>query len=256
MLYEYLTSRVQSSAFALGAGNFPVEVDPQSAVTPCGFFPDESLVPQDSRSFWGYSLLLEYFAYPEKFLFVDLNGITPAVTGDAQADRFTYSVSFDADFPDDNPFTKDNFRLFCSPAANIFKKDTEPLLYSGLEMEYRVSADAANPGSVFAHSIISVVGIDRATGVRSVYEPLYSFGIGKKNKNHTYAPNTGAWRTNSGICTCPSAETCFSTGATRHPRKSGKRTAPLRRGAPTAFCRARKSGKTGSTSPASISPTS
>jgi type VI secretion system protein ImpG len=187
MLYEYLTSRVQSSKFTLGAGGPFVEVNPQTSVTPCGFFPDESLVPQDSRSFWGYSLLLEYFAYPEKFLFVDLNGITPALTGDAQADRFTYSVSFDADFPDDNPFTKDNFRLFCSPAANIFKKDTEPLLYSGLETEYRVSADAANPGSVFAHSIISVVGIDRATGVRSVYEPLYSFGAGKKNKNHTYA---------------------------------------------------------------------
>ena len=36
--------------------------------------PDEGLVPFPRRSFWGYRLLQEYFAFPEKFCFLDLSG--------------------------------------------------------------------------------------------------------------------------------------------------------------------------------------
>jgi type VI secretion system protein ImpG len=187
MLYEYLTTRVRSCKITYGLSGGAFDIDPDSAVTPAGLSADESLVPQDSRSFWGYSLLLEYFAYPEKFFFIDLNGFDGNAIRDASSQLFSFSLSFNADFPPDTPFTKDNFRMFCAPATNIFRKDADPITLNGLETEYRVIADAAYPTSVFAHSIVSVVGINRTTGERSAYESLYSFKMNKKKQDHTYA---------------------------------------------------------------------
>ena len=187
MLYDYLIGRVISCRITSGDGKYACDVNPSNAVSPCGFSAEESLVPLSSRSFQGYSLLLEYFAYPEKFLFVNLNGFDDMPFMDPSPQRFCFSLTFDADFPPDKPFTKDTFRLFCAPAANIFKRDAEPILLSGMETEYRVIADAAYPSSFQVHSIVSVVGIDRATGARNPYEPLYSFSASGKKHPRTYA---------------------------------------------------------------------
>src|SRR5581483_960032 len=48
---------------------------PASALKPVGFAEDEGVLPYSSRSFLGYRLLQEYFTIPEKFLFVDLEGL-------------------------------------------------------------------------------------------------------------------------------------------------------------------------------------
>ena len=47
---------------------------PPRSVVPVGFDRDEGMLPGPSRSFLGYRLLQEYFAFPEKFLFFDLDG--------------------------------------------------------------------------------------------------------------------------------------------------------------------------------------
>ena len=48
---------------------------PPDNIKPVGFNPDEAMLPYSSRSFPGYLLLFEYFCFPEKFLFFDLNGL-------------------------------------------------------------------------------------------------------------------------------------------------------------------------------------
>ena len=48
---------------------------PAAAVRPVGLEPDEALLPQPAHAHDGYRLLQEYFAFPEKFLFVDLHGL-------------------------------------------------------------------------------------------------------------------------------------------------------------------------------------
>ncbi len=187
MLYDFLTGRVDSCRIVTSDGKHSCDVNPAGAVTPGGFSAEESLVPLSSRAFHGYSLLLEYFAYPEKFLFIDLNGFDNMPFMDPSPQRFCFSLTFDGDFPPDKTFTKDNFKLFCSPAANIFKRDVEPVLYSGKDTEYRVIADAAYHSSFNVHSIVSVVGIDRATGARNSFEPLYSFSASGKKHPRSYA---------------------------------------------------------------------
>ena len=193
MLHEFLTRHV--TAARISAGNHALagdntlscDVDPACAVTPCGMAEGESILPQTGRSFSGFALLLEYFVYPEKFLFVDLNGFENLPFSEETPESLSYSITFDKDFPPDRPFSRDNFRLFCAPAANIFKKDAEPIHMSGLETEYRVVADTSYPTSFFTHSVIGIEGIERATGKRSAYEPLYSFSSGGSRRPRTFS---------------------------------------------------------------------
>jgi type VI secretion system protein ImpG len=187
MLYDYLTGRVVSSRIVCGNNQYACDVAPAQAVTPCGFSAQESLIPPSSRAFQGYSLLLEYFAYPEKFLFVDLNGFDNVPFLDPSPTRFSYELTFGADFPADKSFSKENFRLFCAPAANIFKKDIEPIVNTGLEPEYHLIADAAYPASFQVHSIVSVLGIDRATGERAPYDSFFSFAPSGKRPSRSYS---------------------------------------------------------------------
>jgi type VI secretion system protein ImpG len=187
MLHEFLTRHVVSTRIDTADNAGSCEVDAASAVTACGLADNESIVPRTSRAFSGYSLLLEYFVYPEKFLFVDLHGFEGLPFAEKSPASLTYSITFDRDFPQDKPFSKETFRLFCAPAANVFKKDAEPVFVSGLETEYRVIADANYPTSFNCHSIVSVEGIERATGKRNVYEPLYAFDMGAKGRARTFA---------------------------------------------------------------------
>jgi type VI secretion system protein ImpG len=51
---------------------------PASAITPVGYHDDEAMLPVTLRGFAGTRVLQEYFAFPERFLFIDLNGLRRA----------------------------------------------------------------------------------------------------------------------------------------------------------------------------------
>ena len=51
-----------------------------------GFDPAQAILPDDGRSFHGYRLLREYFAFPARFLFFSIGGLrarSHRATGDA-----------------------------------------------------------------------------------------------------------------------------------------------------------------------------
>jgi len=52
----------------------------KSAIQPVGFKQEEALIPYSNRSFSGYRLLHEYFAFPERFRFVELTGLRKALS--------------------------------------------------------------------------------------------------------------------------------------------------------------------------------
>jgi type VI secretion system protein ImpG len=182
MLLEYLTSRAKSCRISAGDGAGR-ELDPHAALRPGGLTSRECLLPSDSRTFWGYSLLREYFVFPEKFLFVDLYGFDQLPAAEDAPSSLSLAVSFDRDLPPEKPFRTDNFRLYCTPAANIFKRDAEPVVCTGLRREYRVVADSSYPQSCRVHSITSVTGVNRLTGERTSYEPFHTFkNIGRADR--------------------------------------------------------------------------
>ena len=70
-LYELLGAHAISIAYADSAVDPAPVIVPASAIEPVGFSPDEALLPWSARGFSGFRLLTEYFAFPEKFLFLD-----------------------------------------------------------------------------------------------------------------------------------------------------------------------------------------
>jgi type VI secretion system protein ImpG len=178
-LHKLLARHITKAEVILDEGRSAAELDPAMVVTPGGFGDDESLLVGDSRAFRGYELLLEYFIYPEKFLFIDFRGFEAVVPPDPPPSRFTLRLKFDRDFPENKPFGAENFRLHCSPAVNLFKQDTEPVVNTGRAIEYLVRADSHIRTNT-VHSLISVTGVDRKSGERYVYEPFHTFkSIGK-----------------------------------------------------------------------------
>src|SRR5262245_14145561 len=52
---------------------------PRTSVHPVGFHDAEALLPGGPRSFQGYRLLAEYFACPQRFMFVEVSGLAAAI---------------------------------------------------------------------------------------------------------------------------------------------------------------------------------
>ena len=71
-LYELLCGHTMSVAYADGPTDPNPVIAPADSVVPVGFAPEEALLPWPARSFSGFRLLTEYFAFPEKFMFFDM----------------------------------------------------------------------------------------------------------------------------------------------------------------------------------------
>src|ERR1700712_4385370 len=102
-----------------------------------GFAANERLWPKADNAFGGYQLLLEYFTFPEKFMFVDLVGLDMQALP-ASAMSFDVEVVLAKPYPDDMRFSAENVRLFCTPIINLFAIQADPILVSHFETEYRV----------------------------------------------------------------------------------------------------------------------
>lgn len=185
MLHENMTTSVIRASIIINNKNY--DLDPATAISPGGLSHDQALRPGDQRSFWGYSLLTEYFVYSDKFLFVNLGGFEILPFLDPEPHSFVYKVTMSKTFPGDKPFSSNCFQLYCSPIVNLSLQETEPVSRTGRQSEYRIIADSSSPNSVSPHSLISVTGIDRITGERSEYKPLYTFANISSFDERTYS---------------------------------------------------------------------
>lgn len=139
-------------------------------VKPVGFGEDEDVIPYARYSHPAYRLLQEYFAFPDKFHFIDLQGLLGRATGQEVdvlflLDRAAPKLMIE-------PKT---FALGCTPVVNLFKKTSEPLRVDHRQLEYRLVPDLRKEKTTEVHSILSVSGSsDPADGGRD-YAPFYSY---------------------------------------------------------------------------------
>ena len=147
---------------------------PPTSVLPVGLTEEEELIPYHPNSFGGYRLLQEYFSLPQKFLFVDLEGLQPVAHLPIN-DKFEVIFEFAKPLEGHVRLTKNNIRLFCTPIINIFEKDASPIRLNHEKVEYRVYASGANSTHYEIFSIDKVTGWVHGTGDRKVYKPFISF---------------------------------------------------------------------------------
>ncbi len=105
-----------------------------------GFDQEHAVLPADESVHPGYRLLQEYFLFPEKFLFFELNSLrTEGISREmellflfsSQAQRFTQ-------------LTAKTLQLNCLPIINLFSSDIEPIPLDHRQYEYHVRADVKN----------------------------------------------------------------------------------------------------------------
>jgi len=147
---------------------------PGITIEPAGFSTEERLWPKADAAFSGYQLLLEYFSFREKFLFVDLCGLDVAKLPPG-ATRFELEFVLKEAYPSDLRFTRENVRLFCSPVINLFELDAEPVEINHHETEYRIVPAGHHGEHVETYSVDAVSAFDHETAERYEYVPFATF---------------------------------------------------------------------------------
>lgn len=140
--------------------------------SPGGFSEEDRLWPKGESAFSGYQLLLEYFTFREKFMFVQLNGLEN-MTLPAGIAHFTLEVVFSEVWQSDLPVSASSLRLHCVPVINLFTLEADPLTISGLESEYLLRPKRLQDGHTEIYSVDSVTGSGRTGEAR--YVPFTSF---------------------------------------------------------------------------------
>lgn len=140
-----------------------------------GFADEEALLPAELRSFRGYRLLTEYFACPERFLFVDLPRLDRAFAASPKACDVV--LLFARSVPAlHNALDPGNFRLFATPAINLFPKQLGRVRVSRFEHEHHVIPDRARPLDFEVFRIQQVEAFAASNVDGRTVAPLYAYG--------------------------------------------------------------------------------
>jgi len=155
-------------------------LDPEM-VTPKGFGKDENLLPDSPYLLSGYRLVQEYYALPEKFHFISINGLEcikqRAANNEHIATARHVEIKFNFTRALESHITlgKDNFQLFCTPVVNLLKHDAVPVRADHKKTEYRVVPTGINPAHYEIFDIEQVRGWGHRTHQNQLYERFESF---------------------------------------------------------------------------------
>jgi type VI secretion system protein ImpG len=156
----------------------PIVLTPEQCLSQVGFGPDEGLLPHPKRSFRGYTLLSEFFAFPNKFLFVDLAGFDRAArAGFGKKMEVVLFLGRTAK-PLEQGVNGSTFRLGCTPMVNLFEQTCEPIPLTQARHEYKLVPDVHHTHGMEVYSVDQVTGADPVRGGGTDYQPFYSFRHG------------------------------------------------------------------------------
>lgn len=130
----------------------------KSAVRPVGFRDEESLLPVKARSFQGYRLLQEYFAFPQRFHFVEIAGLQKAVAQCGGSELEVFVLLDNARRGSEQVVHRDDFALHCTPAVNLFPKRADRVHLSERQTDFHITPDRTRPLDFEIHSVTKVVG--------------------------------------------------------------------------------------------------
>lgn len=146
---------------------------PNSSLRPVGFQPNEALLPPTRRSFEGYRYLREYFAFPERFLFVEFNELGRSVAKCASTELEIVLLFNRRDSELENVIDDGNFALNCSAAINLFPKRADRIHMNERDHEFHVVADRTRPMDFEVWSVTDVKGFGTSAEPKQTFHPFY-----------------------------------------------------------------------------------
>jgi type VI secretion system protein ImpG len=151
-------------------------------VSAAGFDEDESLIDFPARSHAAYRLLTEYFCFPEKFNFFDIDLAALTAVLPAGAKSVTLHLALSGMRADSNAarmlgtLSTNNVLLGCTPVINLFRQRGEPIRLTHASASYPVLGDGRRAFAYEVHSIDSVNLVRQTPQGETIvqFRPFYS----------------------------------------------------------------------------------
>jgi type VI secretion system protein ImpG len=145
-----------------------------SAIRPWGFEDTQALLPYTLRSFQGYRLLQEYFAFPERFLFTELTELRTAV-GRCEGNELDVIFLFNRSNPQlVGAIGPSHFNLFCTPAINLFPKEHADRIHlTSQTAEHHIVPDRTRPMDFEVYGVTKVLGYGTRAEPEVEFQPFY-----------------------------------------------------------------------------------
>ncbi|MGQ9424420.1 type VI secretion system baseplate subunit TssF [Gilvimarinus sp. F26214L] len=144
----------------------------RDAIQPVGFGGDEGMLPYPPSSFIGYRLLTDFFAFPEKFMFLDIVGLAERMPADAGSELNLYIYVDESDVELEHNVDAGTFVQGCVPVVNLFKHTADPIKIDHTRLEYQLVPDSRRPVGYEVYSVDDVVASTSA-GEKRTYLPFY-----------------------------------------------------------------------------------
>jgi len=160
---------------------------PGVPLAPAGFGDDETLLDFPAHSHSAYRLLTEYFCFPEKFNFFDIDMGMLGAAVPAGTRTFTLHLAI-AGVRSDSPVARTlaplaahHLLLGCTPVVNLFPQRGIPIQLSQTRTSYPVLPDGRRPHAFDVYSIDSVQMVRQTPQGETVtqFRPFYSLRHGQ-----------------------------------------------------------------------------
>jgi type VI secretion system protein ImpG len=152
----------------------PVYFRPAASVRQVGYEDNEALLPVSNRSFQGYRLMQEYFAFAERFMFFALDDLQQAIRG-CEGDELEIYIAMSRAQPSlENAVDGNHFRLFCTPAINLFSQSADRIHVNPFDTEQHLVVDRNRPADFEIFGIEAMHAV--AAGGETIAEvrPFYA----------------------------------------------------------------------------------
>ena len=152
-----------------------------------GYEDNEALLPVTARGFQGYRLIQEYFSFPERFQFVNIVELLSRLQ---RCESQQLEIVFLFDNSDDRMtdlYAKENFKLHCVPAINLFPKMADRIHLDKSNHEYHVIPDRTRPMDFEVFSITDVQGYGSNQAQSQAFYPYYSISEKRRTASTFYS---------------------------------------------------------------------
>ncbi|WP_338764327.1 type VI secretion system baseplate subunit TssF [Massilia sp. METH4] len=156
-------------------------------LSPAGFDEDDALIDFSARSHTAYRLLTEFFCFPEKFNFVDIDVAALTALIPSGARELTLHLALSGLRTDSDiarmlgSLSTNNLLLGCTPVVNLFKKRGEPIRLTHTKASYPVLADARRAFAYEVYALDSVKLVRQTPQGETItdFQPFYSLRHGQ-----------------------------------------------------------------------------
>jgi len=168
----------KETGFSIRVGQRVVEIANPFAVM--GFSEQESLLPIDQHTHHAYRLLMEYFCFPEKFNYLNfdlsvLKGLLQQQNDFEVLIHLKLNLNDQAIVRNYSELNIANFKLFTTPAINLFEKQAEPQKISHTQLQYPLVTDAHHPELYQVYSIIEMKMVREKTNQEQTHLAVLPF---------------------------------------------------------------------------------